>query len=184
MIIDLDNNQNSDAIRATLANDPCVAAFWASPSGSGLKVVVNIRPDASLYLRSFKAARLHFQKHNLIVDESGKDPARLCFVSHDQALHMRNGDVQILEALEEPEPEQSFPQDCSDAEFTPQLESRIKRYLDKVRPAIQGDHGSNPAFRVASVLGLGVCAFIQGRQASHALLFGTEVPATVERQGD
>ena len=154
MIIDLDNDQNSDAIRATLASDPYVAADWLSPSGSGLKVIVNIRPDASLYSRTFKAARLHFQKHGLIVDESGKDPARLCFVSHDQALHMRNGDVQIMEPLpqEGPEPDQSSPQDCSNVELTPQLETRIKRYLDKVRPAIQGDHGSNPAFRVASVL--------------------------------
>ncbi len=100
MGIDLDNNQNTDAIRAKLATDLHVAAFWVSPSGSGLKVIVNIRPDASLYSRTFKAARLHFQKHGLIVDESGKDPARLCFVSHDQALSMRNGDVQILEPLE------------------------------------------------------------------------------------
>ena len=79
MGIDLDNNQNTDAIRAKLASDLYVAALWASPSGSGLKVVVNIRPDASLYSRTFKAARLHFQ--NIASSLTKVARTRLAFAS-------------------------------------------------------------------------------------------------------
>ena len=153
--VDLDDLAGHDieAVRTQLANDKHVAAFLTSPTGNGLKIILRILPDGSLHLRSFLAAREHFrQNYSLPIDEACKNVARLCFVSHDPQLFMRNGDAQILEPLEEPEPEQSTPQDCSDVELTPQLKTRIQLYLKTVRLSIQGDHGNAPAFRVASVL--------------------------------
>jgi hypothetical protein len=105
--VDLDDCQNIDVVCASLVSDPFVAAFFTSPTGSGLKVILRIRADANLHLRSFFAAREHFRQcYGLEIDESGKDVARLCFVSHDAQLFMRNGDAEILEPLPEPEPEE------------------------------------------------------------------------------
>ena len=155
MCCDFDKCSDIEAARTTLVDDPYVAACWASPSGSGLKVILRIQPDASLYLRSFEAARLHFQKHDLVIDPSGKDPARLCFVSHDSRLSMRDGDAQILEPLpeseQEPRPEQSA-KGCPDVELTLELETRVRLYLEKVPPAIEGEHGSDLTYRVACIL--------------------------------
>ena len=39
-----------------------------------------------------------------------------------------------------------------DVELTPELKARIERYLAKVDPAVEGDYGSNPTFRVACIL--------------------------------
>ena len=151
---DLDNCSNIEVVRTKLVSDPYVAAFFASPTGSGLKAILRIQSDASLHLRSFFAAAEHFQQgYSLEIDDQCKEVARLCFVSHDPHLFMRNGETQILEPLpeQEPRPEQAAGR-SPNVELTPELRSRIEKYLDKVQPAIKGEHGSNPTFRVACVL--------------------------------
>jgi BT4734-like, N-terminal domain len=157
LCVDLDGlGDRVAAVRATLADDPYAAAFWGSPSGAGLKVIVRIQPDLNLFYRSFCAAREHFRDLGLVVDEQCKDPIRLCFVGHDPNLVMRNGDVLILEPLPESEAELSQPASAvsgrDDEPISTHLETRIKMYLDKVCPAIQGDHGNKPSFRTACVL--------------------------------
>ena len=59
---DLDECPNIEEVRRKLANDPFIAAFFYSPTWVGLKVILRIRPDASLHLRSFLAAREHFRR--------------------------------------------------------------------------------------------------------------------------
>jgi hypothetical protein len=39
-----------------------------------------------------------------------------------------------------------------DVELTPELKARIEKYIEKVDQAIEGEHGSNPTFRLACVL--------------------------------
>ena len=150
---DLDECSDIEAVRAKLAVDLFVAAFFASPTWSGLKVILRIRPDASSHLRSFHAAREHFRRgYSLEIDDC-QDLARICFVSHDPELFMRNGETKILEPLpeEEPKPEQSA-QGCPDVELTSELKTRIERYLAKVDPAVQGEHGSDLTYYVACIL--------------------------------
>ena len=79
MGIDLDNNQNTDAIRAKLATDLHVAAFWVSPeAGSGLKVIVNITAPTRACIHALSRPRASvFKNIASIVDQSGKDPAHL-----------------------------------------------------------------------------------------------------------
>ena len=153
---DLDECGDIDIWRTSLASDLYVAAFFASPTGSGLKVILRIQPDASLHLRSFYAAQEHFrQVYSLEIDKQCKEVARVCFVSHDPRLFMRNGDAQILEPLPEPEsePEPEKPaEESGDVELTVELKTRIRLYLEKVDPAVLGEHGSNPTYRVACVL--------------------------------
>jgi hypothetical protein len=56
-------------------------ACFRSPSGNGIKVLVKIQPR--LHLQSFAALTKFFETASLIVDQSGKDITRACFVSHD-----------------------------------------------------------------------------------------------------
>ena len=113
--------------------------------------------------------------------------ARLCFVSHDPDAFIRNGDAEILEPLPEQEsgPEQSGQdcRDCPDVELTPELRLRIEKYLEKVRPAIQGEHGSNPTFRAASVLTWGFAlAFDDAKILIVPYLRRCQPPWTDERE--
>ena len=110
----------------------------------------------SLHLRSFYAAQEHFrQDYSLEIDEECKEVARVCLVSHDSRLFMRNGDAQILEPLpeleSEPEPEKPA-EESGDVELTVELETRIRLYLEKVDSAVLGEHGRNVTYRVACVL--------------------------------
>lgn len=60
-----------------------VAAF-VSPSGTGLKIVFRVPPDASLHSQSFNSVRSHVASfYGVPVDEAAKDVSRLCFVSSD-----------------------------------------------------------------------------------------------------
>jgi phage/plasmid-associated DNA primase len=84
--IDFDglNGTLADARRKVVA-DPYVAAAFTSPSGDGLKVLLRI--DGSRHEDSVAAATGYFaQVHGLKHDPQVKEPARLCFVSHDPDL--------------------------------------------------------------------------------------------------
>ena len=69
-------------------NDPHVVACFVSPGGKGIKIVfaVPIAADAKQHHQNFVAVRAHVaRRYNAEIDPSGKDVARLCFVSHDPA---------------------------------------------------------------------------------------------------
>jgi P4 family phage/plasmid primase-like protien len=70
----------------TARNDAHVAAAFVSPSSGGIKIVfrVPVAADAKEHQRNFAAVRSHVALiYAAKVDESAKDVARLCFVSHD-----------------------------------------------------------------------------------------------------
>jgi hypothetical protein len=87
MQIDFDGKDNIGwtvtEMRDILQADPRVVAAFVSPSGDGVKGVARIQPNVASHLASFIAVREFFAQHNLTVDESCKDPGRLCFVSWD-----------------------------------------------------------------------------------------------------
>lgn len=82
-IADLDDlGDKLPDIRKKLEASPYVFAFFLSPSGNGLKVVIRVPADASKHAGSFRAAEAHVkQLTGLQIDESGKDVSRLCFMS-------------------------------------------------------------------------------------------------------
>jgi hypothetical protein len=85
--IDLDGKDNVgwtvDEMRDILRAEPRIVAAFVSPSGDGVKGIARIPASVDTHLPSFIAARDHFAKHKLTVDEACKDPGRLCFVSWD-----------------------------------------------------------------------------------------------------
>ena len=85
--IDFDGlNGTLPVARQQVIADPHVAAAFLSPSGDGLKVL--LRVDGSRHAEGVKAATRHFaEAYGLKHDPQVKEPARLCFVSHDPDLY-------------------------------------------------------------------------------------------------
>lgn len=77
-------------MRALLLADPHVIALFTSPSGEGVKAVLRISTIVEKHRGAFEAAADHFAQFGLKIDESTKDPGRLCFVSHDPEAWIRD----------------------------------------------------------------------------------------------
>lgn len=135
IVLDFDNLEYDRLIE--LFNDfrtiDFVCACWISPSGNGLKVLVKIDPDQ--HLQSFKElADFFVGNFNLDVDQSGKDVARACFVSCDQALYY-NADSLVFE-VKNPVENNSFQDNkkhSSSSESIPPVEVQFKLNKDLQR---------------------------------------------------
>jgi VirE N-terminal domain len=96
---DLDDVSDVDAVKDVLCQDPCTAYCFVSPSGNGLKLGVHVplvTSDAG-YKHAWQAVSdVYRQQYGVAWDVSGKDIARLCFVSYDPALYW-NPDAEIFE---------------------------------------------------------------------------------------
>lgn len=107
LVADIDNLSEPEIqrVRLTLQSDPHVLTLFASPTGTGLKVVFRVPANSAKHAASFRAVANYVnQKCHVEIDQSGKDIARLCFVSHDP-LATSNADVKELPVL----PDQSTP---------------------------------------------------------------------------
>src|SRR5262249_15955872 len=83
-------------VRAKLLTSPHLFLLFLSPTGYGLKAVFRVPADASKHLASFRAVRKQvFELTGVHIDESGKDPARLCFLSHDPEFYHNPNAVEI-----------------------------------------------------------------------------------------
>ena len=103
-IADLDGlGDKLPEIRKKLEASRHVFAFFLSPTGDGLKVVISVPADVSKHAGSFRAVQKHvLEQTGIKVDESGKDPARLCFMSYDPELYV-NVNAREIQPLPEPE---------------------------------------------------------------------------------
>ena len=120
LCLDLDNLEDGASLKLALGRDDHVQAFFVSPTGSGLKVLLRIAPDVTSHERSFLAAQKYFwERYGAKVDNC-KDVARLCFVSHDENIFIRAEEATLLEPLpSEPKPEAAPPPSRDiDAELT------------------------------------------------------------------
>jgi len=101
LVADIDNLSEPEIqrVRSTLQSDPHVLTLFVSPTGTGLKVVFRVPADTAKHAASFTAvAKYVKQKCDVDIDQSGKDIARLCFVSHDP-LATSNADGKDLAVL-------------------------------------------------------------------------------------
>ena len=102
---DLDDVDTDPALlRDKLFNDPHVEASFISPSGGGVKLWIKVIKDASKHKESFKAAEKYFKaKHNVTLDPSCKDTARLFFQSYDPDAKRKDNALPIPLTVEEPD---------------------------------------------------------------------------------
>jgi hypothetical protein len=86
--IDADDlqGQSPEDVRDELAEDQHIVTAFISPSGDGVKAVMLVQPAATKeeHTATFLSAESYMaDTYKLKVDESTKDPVRLCFVSYD-----------------------------------------------------------------------------------------------------
>ena len=90
VVADIDKIQKGKlkTYKKSLMQDPCVLAFFESPS-MGLKVLFRVNSGQKYHKQfAFKQIERHcLRYHNIIIDPSGKNPSRLCFVSYDPEMY-------------------------------------------------------------------------------------------------
>ncbi|TRX35427.1 VapE domain-containing protein [Flavobacterium restrictum] len=102
IILDIDKLNKKDLQNAShLANQSeFTFASFISPSGNGLKILVNINSDKANHKEAFLLVQAHYESIlKLDIDKSGKDVTRLCFYSFDENLFL-NENAKIFETLE------------------------------------------------------------------------------------
>src|SRR6516164_3087118 len=76
-------------VREKLKASLYLFALFLSPTADGLKAIFRVRPDPSKHFGSFAAHQQHvLELTGVQIDESGKDLARLCFVSFDPEAYL------------------------------------------------------------------------------------------------
>lgn len=92
--LDFDHLADLANIKERLKADPHVAAVFVSPSGDGLKVLVRIT-DPSHYIPCWQSAAAYFKnEYGIKIDKATKDVTRLCFMSYDPDLFIRDGEAE------------------------------------------------------------------------------------------
>lgn len=104
MIIDIDDIglENVKSVFEQLSSDIYLFALWLSPSGNGIKGLIqlsfeeNVNPDEIdiWHYSAFAKISSYFkEKYGIDLDQSGKDFTRLCFISQDDNIAIKNPEV-------------------------------------------------------------------------------------------
>ena len=96
VVVDIDNLEASvlTDLRVNLLTDKYVLSYFASPSGNGLKVLVQVdNAPEHHHLAAMQLENYFSDQYNIKVDASGKDVCRLCYVSSDPDLHLKQNEV-------------------------------------------------------------------------------------------
>ena len=89
IILDFDH-VDVDAVKTAIATDEYVYSCWTSPSGDGVKALVQIT-NPERHRDHFRALIKYFQKqYCLEIDESGINESRACFESYDPDIIIKD----------------------------------------------------------------------------------------------
>jgi BT4734-like, N-terminal domain len=167
---DIDKISPEDCLRLIeqFKNDPYIQAAFRSPSGWGLKVILSIQPDASKHNQSYLAVEGHIKRaYNRAIDGQSKELVRLCFMSSDPDMFIREESAQVLEPIE-PEPEPGSPNgDAEQTKTTSQWNNeRVTQLLGSVGVILPSGHTSfsQSAARLFSVLAKTGKFFFSGKR--------------------
>jgi len=104
MIIDIDDIglENVKNVFERLASDIYLFALWLSPSGNGIKGLIKLSFEADInsdeidiwhYSAFAKISSYFKEQYQIDLDQSGKDFTRLCFISQDENIVIKNEDI-------------------------------------------------------------------------------------------
>jgi len=98
VILDLDHIEGDPQIlKKTAAGDSNTLAAFVSPSNDGIKILVKVNSDKEHHKVALDQVADHYERLlDTPVDRSGKDLARLCFLSFDPDIYV-NYDSQVFE---------------------------------------------------------------------------------------
>jgi len=86
LTLDLDDLNNVETVVMQLSHDKLLdlRLLFRSPSGNGLKAIIQTNGKVEDHLSYFNAYSNYLKRnYQLVVDKSGKDLARACFLCHD-----------------------------------------------------------------------------------------------------
>lgn len=98
IVIDIDKLSSEEIAdyEEKLSKDKFVLSYWRSPSNFGIKGLVNLTYNFEIkdidyaHRSAFYKLYTHFESnHNIELDKSGNDTTRLCFLSHDTNLVLK-----------------------------------------------------------------------------------------------
>ena len=107
IVLDIDKLSPDEfqRVKIVLREDEFVFVSWESPSQNGLKGLVSLKYKAQIdssnvdlyHKHAFRKLQNYFlEKYNIELDESGSDTTRLCFVSHDSSIEIKENVEQFL----------------------------------------------------------------------------------------
>lgn len=85
IVLDVDKtNENTTELKEKASHIIYTYCCFISPGGNGLKIFVKVNTGQDQHLQSFNALKKYYEKClDVLVDPSGKDITRLCFLSSD-----------------------------------------------------------------------------------------------------
>jgi hypothetical protein len=86
IVLDIDDvaTQELEIIKTKASKFNFTAAAFISPSGNGIKIIVNTNGIPENHLQTYNQVKSFYEKEcNVTIDTSGKDLARTCFFSYD-----------------------------------------------------------------------------------------------------
>ena len=100
-VLDVDKLPDAAAaerMRDLFAADSCTVAAFISPGGLGCKAIVRIDTpaDDAEHKQAFHALAEKWKGRGITLDPSGKDVARLCYMSHDPQAFIRRTPAQAF----------------------------------------------------------------------------------------
>lgn len=109
IVMDFDNLPDPTQINRLLTLDKFCYLVFVSPSGNGLKAVLNIGTDQD-FKKAYIDISLYFQQsYGLVPDTSGSDITRACFLSYDPEYHFNeNGEIYQIKGLAPIKKERAF----------------------------------------------------------------------------
>lgn len=110
IVLDIDKLEQDELNRTkkSFQDEPIVFSFWESPSKKGLKGLVYLGYTFELnndnldkaHKSAFQKLAAYFkEKHNIELDNSGSDTTRLCFLSFDPSITIKE-DIKEFEITE------------------------------------------------------------------------------------
>lgn len=89
IVLDFDH-VDVDRVKTALAADKYIAACWVSPSGDGIKALVDIT-NTERHRDHYRSLRKYFdEQYGLELDRTGENESRACFESYDPEIVVKN----------------------------------------------------------------------------------------------
>jgi len=139
MQIDFDNLPNVKEVKEILKNDLYTLACFISPSGKGVKGVVQIDIDEP-HKEAFNRLRAYYaDKYSLEMDKTCSDITRLCFASFDQDAFLSDKaqvftpQCYTVTALPEPEKPAYKPKTAQNKPFVNDVQKDIEKVVSQIK---------------------------------------------------
>jgi hypothetical protein len=151
IILDIDKLSPEDLKKASHSANQSefTYASFISPSGNGLKILVQVNTEKATHKDAFLAVQAYYETLlNLSIDKSGKDITRLCFFSFDAELYVNaNAKTFVIHhANEVTQLNAAIPSTHNSSPIIPNYEVLYQHCIKFTEKKVQYENGSRNVF--------------------------------------